>query len=156
MSGMPECRRARVTWALMRRLLAVVPVVLVAVLLSGCGGSSSASPGYDVAASQSALREAGWRAELGQGMSPLAGGKQLGWLDVVSPGGTKISLQFLESDSKAVDELAAIRKGVEGVKPDPAFAGVAIGNVLALSAPNGRRALGPSTVTDLRGLLTTK
>ena len=86
-------------------------------------------------------------------MSPLAGGKQLGYLEAVSPAGAKVSLQFLESSTKATEELAAIHKGVSDVKADPAFNGATIGNVLVFVPPNGHQKLPAGIVTSLGGLL---
>lgn len=128
-------------------------LVVVALVLSACGGSSTADQGYDPAASRAALTKAGWTAASGQGMSPIAGGKQLGWLDASSPAGVKVSLQFLENSTKATEELAAIHNGAGDVKPDPGFAGATIGNVLAFVRPNGRQQLPAGLVESLNGLL---
>ncbi len=130
-------------------------LVVVALALSGCGGSSTADQGYDPAASTAALTEAGWTAASGQGMSPLAGGKQLGWLDATSPAGVKVSLQFLESSTKATEELAAIHNGAGDVEADPGFNGATIGNVLVFVRPNGHQALPSVVVASLGGLLVT-
>ena len=125
----------------------------LAILLTACGGSSTSTPSYDATASQAPLTKAGWKVKTGTGMRPLAGGKQLGWLDLVSPTGTKISLQFLESSGKAKDELAAIHAGVSGVKADPSFRGTTVGNVLAFTTPTGRQELSAIVVSDLGKLL---
>ena len=130
-------------------------LVVVALALSACGGSSTADQGYDPAASSAALTEAGWTAASGQGMSPLAGGKQLGWLDATSPAGVKVSLQFLESSKKATEELAAIHNGAGDVKADPGFDGATIGNVLVFVRPNGHQRLPGGVVESLGGLLVT-
>ena len=133
-----------------RALLAALAVVLTA-----CGGSSNVGQRYDAAASHATLAKAGWTVKPGRGMTPISGGKQLGWLDAVSPAGVKVSMQFLESPKKATDELAAIHNGVAGVKADLAFTGQTIGNVLVFATPNGHQKLPASVVTRLGALVAT-
>ncbi len=132
----------------------VVLIVLVGLALTACGGSTTAGATYDPVASQAALTKAGWDVNAAGGMNPIAGGKQLGWLDAVSPSGVKVSLQFLESRARATDELAAIRKGTPGVKANAAFAGTTIGSVLVFATGSADVALPANAVESLGGLLT--
>ncbi len=129
-------------------------IVLLGLALTACGGSSDAGVTYDPAASQAALTKAGWKVHAAGGMNPIAGGKQLGWLDAVSRSGVKASLQFLESPAKATDELAAIRKGVPGFKADAAFAGTTLGSVLVFATGSADVALPSDAVGSLDGPLT--
>lgn len=133
----------------MRRLALLA---VLAAVLSACGGDGS-GVSYVPASTRSALEKAGWTARSGAGMAPIAGGRQVGWLDAVSPTGAKVSLQFLESSKLASAELSAIHDGVDGTKPDPSFAGVTIANVLAFATPNGRAPLAAEVVTSLNALL---
>ena len=132
----------------------VVLIVLIALALTACGGSTDAGVTYDPVASRAALTKAGWEVNEAGGMNPIAGGKQLGWLDAVSPFGVKVSLQFLESTAKATDELATIHKGAPGFKADAAFAGTTIGSVLVFATGSADEALPANAVESLGGLLT--
>lgn len=136
------------------RVRRLASLVALAGLLGACGGTGS-NASYTPASTRSALEKAGWTVRPGRGMTPLAGGRQLGWLDTISPSGARVSLQLLESSNHATAELAAIHRGVDGVRPDPTFAGVTIANVLAFTTPNGRTPIPKALVTRLASLLKT-
>ena len=76
-------------------------------------------------------------------MKPISGGKQLGWLNVTAPDGTRLSLQFLDSPNRAKSELAAVQKA------DSKFQGTTIGSVLVFVAPNGHAPPPSSDLTTL-------
>ena len=102
-------------------------VLLVSTLMVGCGSSK---PGvYDTGRSAAALGAAGWRAKSVAGMpNTLAGVRQVGYLEMTAPNGTRIDIQFLEDATKAVQEFKAIEA------KDPKFVVVTAGNALVFSA----------------------
>ena len=128
-----------------------VSLLLCAAALAGCGGGSPKPLSPD--ATRSALRAAGWSVKDSRGMTPLAGGRQLAYLDVRSPDGHAISLQLLEDADHARNELAAIHAGTTDSPADPRFQGLAIRNVLAFASPTGHQPLPSETATALRTLL---
>ena len=102
-------------------------VLLMSMLMVGCGSSKPAV--YDAGRSASALGAAGWRAKSVAGMpNTLAGVRQVGYLEMTAPDGTRIDIQFLEDATKAVQEFKAIEA------KDPKFVVVTAGNALVFSA----------------------
>ena len=102
-------------------------VLLVSMLMVGCG--SSKPDVYDAGRSAAALAAAGWRAKPVTGMpNTLSGVRQVGYLELTAPDGTRIDIQFLEDATKAVQEL----KSVEA--KDQKFIGSTAGNALVFSA----------------------
>ena len=120
-----------------------VMIAALAVLAIGCGGGGSSGSTYQPSATHDALSNAGWSVMSAPGMKPVAGGRQLGWLDVTSPAGTKLSLQLLESPDHANRELSAVQKS------DPKFHGKTVGSILLFAAPNGHQ---PVPSADLKAL----
>ncbi len=86
-------------------------------------------------------------------MTPIAGGRELAYLEVRSPDGLAISMQLLEDADRADRELTAIHEGTQGSPADPDFEGLTIRNVLLFASPNGRQQLPSATVEALRKLL---
>ena len=102
-------------------------VLLVSLLIAGCG--SSKPDMYDAGRSATSLGAAGWRAKSVAGMpNTLAGVRQVGYLEMTAPNGTRIDIQFLEDATKAVQEFKAIEA------KDPKFVVVTAGNALVFSA----------------------
>ena len=102
-------------------------VVLVSMLMVGCG--SSKPDVYDPGRSVTALGAAGWRARTVAGMpNTLAGVRQVGYLELTAPDGTRIDIKFLEDTAKAIQEFKAIEA------KDPKFVGITAGNALVFSA----------------------
>ena len=120
-----------------------VMIAALAVLAIGCGGGGSSGSTYQPSATHDALSNAGWSVMSAPGMKPVAGGRQLGWLDVTSPAGTKLSLQLLESPDHANRELSAVQKS------DPKFHGKTVESILVFAAPNGHQ---PVPSVDLKAL----
>ena len=102
-------------------------VLLVSLLIAGCG--SSKPDMYDAGRSATSLGAAGWRAKSVAGMpNTLAGVRQVGYLEMTAPDGTRIDIQFLEDAAKAVQEFKAIEA------KDPKFVGITAGNALVFPA----------------------
>ena len=106
-----------------------------AIVVASACSSNSAPTANSV---RSKLGAAGWIVKDGRGMTPIAGGKQLGWLDTHCSDGQAISIQLLEDPAHAKRELATIRSGTPTTKADPGFAGFTIGNALVFASPAGR------------------
>ena len=102
-------------------------VSLLLTLMVGCG--SSKPDAYDAGRSIATLRAAGWRPKSVAGMpNTLSGVRQVGYLEVTAPDGTRIDIQFLEDTTKAVLE----RKAVEA--EDKKFIGSTARNALVFAA----------------------
>ena len=102
-------------------------VLLMSLLMVGCG--SSKPDVYDAGRSATALGAAGWRAKSVAGMpNTLAGVRQVGYLEMTAPDGTRIDVQFLEGATKAVQEFKAIEA------KDHKFVAITAGNALVFSA----------------------
>lgn len=83
-------------------------------------------------------------------MTPISGGRQLGWLDLRRSGCTPVSIQILQDASRASRELAAIHTGTPGFTADPAFVGVTIANNLVFASPNGHTPVIPGCLDSIR------
>ena len=119
----------KVTGMRQKRKGALFPfiVLLVSMLMVGCG--SSKPDVYDTGRSAAALGAAGWRAKSVAGMpNTLSGVRQVGYLEVTAPDGTRIDIQFLEDATKAVQELKAVEAKVQK------FVGSTAANALVFSA----------------------
>ena len=102
-------------------------ISLLLTLMVGCGSSKPGA--YDAGRSIATLRAAGWRPKSVAGMpNTLSGVRQVGYLEVTAPDGTRIDIQFLEDTTKAVLE----RKAVEA--EDKKFIGSTARNALVFAA----------------------
>lgn len=133
----------------MTRLGAAVVMVSGALLLSACGSANHGSSTDLPAPTKAALETAGWKVAAAEGMAPLAGGRQLAFLDATSPSGYVVSLQFLDSPARAKSEVVLIHQ-----RPSP-FTGVAVGSVLAFSAPAGAMPVPQSVLAQVVAALRT-
>lgn len=126
--------------------LVVVAALVAMIALSGCGSSRSRSPDD----ARAALRRAGWSVTDGRGMTPISGGRQLGWLDLRRSGCAPVSIQILQDANHAKHEFAAIHTGTPGFTADPAFVGVTIANNLVFASPNGHTPITPGCMDSIR------
>ena len=102
-------------------------VLFVSMLIVGCG--SSQPDVFDPGRSAAVLGTAGWRAKSVTGMpNTLSGVRQVGYLEMTAPDGTRIDIQFLEDTAKAVQELKAVEA------KDQKFIGSTAGNALIFAA----------------------
>jgi hypothetical protein len=122
-------------------------VAIAAVVIASCGGTSSGTSLYVANPTSTALRAAGWTVHAGPGMNPIAGGRQIAWLDIFSPHGDALSLQFLTDADHAKRELAA------ATRQSRTFHGATIGNVLVFERPDGATPVPPALLDRLRQLL---
>ena len=61
-----------------------------------------------------ALTAAGWHVATSRGMTPISGGRQLGYLIATSPSGTQIDIQFLDYDAKRIHYFEQMRHAKDG------------------------------------------
>ena len=102
-------------------------VLLISTLMVGCG--SSKPDVYDAGRSIATLKAAGWRPKSVAGMPrTLSGVRQVGYLELTAPDGTRIDIQFLEDAAKAVQELKAVEA------EDKKFVGSSARNALVFAA----------------------
>jgi hypothetical protein len=122
-------------------------VVVTAIGIASCSGHSNDTTLYVANPTSVALRAAGWTVHPGPGMNPIAGGHQIAWLDITSPHGDALSLQFLTNGDHAKRELAAATKQSRTVH------GATIGDVLVFERPDGATPVPPPLLDQLRQLL---
>ena len=102
-------------------------LLLMLTLMVGCG--SSKPHVYDAGRSIATLKAAGWRPKSVAGMpNTLSGVRQVGYLEVTAPDGSRIDIQFLEDATKAVQEQKAVEAD------DKKFIGSTAGNALVFAA----------------------
>ena len=100
------------------------------------------------AASLAALAKAGWMPKAVAGMPHTASGvPQVGYLEVTSPGGLGIDVQFLRTAAAAVAELAAAEKSMAGCH------GSTVKNAMVFSRGDGKAAIPARTLAALTALL---
>lgn len=93
-----------------------------------------------------ALRAAGWAVTASKG-GTVSKVQQTGFLELRAPDGTKIDLQFIDSDSAASSEYAAAVKALDH------FKGAVDHNAIIFLAPLGKGSPPPADVAALRSLL---
>lgn len=126
--------------------LVLLAALVAMIALSGCGSSPSGSPDD----ARAALRRAGWSVTDGRGMTPISGGRQLGWLDLRRSGCTPVSIQILQDAHHASRELEAIHTGTPGFTADPTFVGVTVANNLVFASPNGHTPIATECMDSIR------
>lgn len=82
------------------------------------------------------------------GMPHTASGvTQIGYLELTSPDGFGVDVQFMPNASDARTELAAAEKSMPGCH------GKTVGNALVFSRGDGHLVIPPKTLKDVKGLL---
>lgn len=111
-------------------------------------GHATADGPLTAAASLAALRKAGWTAKPVTGMPHTASGvAQVGYLELTSPCGAEIDVQFLATPADAAKELTAAAKSMPGLH------GTVINNALVFSRGDGMVMISTKTLAALRPLL---
>jgi hypothetical protein len=129
-----------------RCLTNFVPLLLLLVAAVSCGGSSRTDSlsAHDV---RRHLADNGWSVQDAQGMAPLAGGEELAFLTATSPDGTHVSLQVLDSSTRAQREVELASA------QSPGFHGSAVRNVMVFDSAAGDGTLPNQTLSQLGQLL---
>ena len=131
----------------MRRAIAAAGLLVLLLVLSGCGGDS---PTYDAGRSLPSLQRVGWTVSRTPGPPRTeAGVRQVDYLETTAPDRRRIDLQFLETPAAAAAELAARRQR------DPAVPATTIGNVVVIAAGEGAAPVPPTDLASLRDRLRT-
>lgn len=134
----------------MRRIATVLLLVLLATLtLVGCGSDGNDPPPghFTPDATTTALEDAGWTVKSSKG-GTVKDVIQTGFLELTSPAGTLIDVQFIDSDEAAEQEFEAAVKEISG------FQGSVDRNAIIFIAPLGASAVPASDLDELLGLLT--
>ncbi len=126
----------------------ILLVLIVVLQLVGCRSDGTDHPASHFTAEPTTktLRGAGWTVTASKG-GTVSKVKQTGFLKLRAPDGTKIDVQFIDSDAAASSEYAAAVKALDG------FKGTVDHNTIIFLAPLGKGSPPPADVAALRSLL---
>lgn len=133
----------------MRRTLGVLLIgVLMAAGLVACGKDGGDTPAghFTPNATTTALKKADWTVKSSKG-GTVSKVTQTGFLELTSPDGTKIDVQFIDSDDAAKSEFEAAKKKIDN------FHGTVDHNAIIFTAPLGATDVPGAELNAVRDLL---